>query len=181
MTKEVKIPMIVGVMLYGIVLMIDLLSVIFQKSVFESMNAPDEILNLEKSVFPPGFVNIIIVMIMLVAFLLIMFRYKGSSRRNVGIAMIVIYCITGIISPYINMIETIITTKQQGARELSAITTLSTFSNLVTSPFATVSTVLVLIAIGRYGISKTQQNDDTISNGLTAEIKEGQENDESIH
>ena len=150
--KDIKIPIMIGVILYGIALLIDLGGVLLQKSVFELMGASYELLALKDNIFPLLTVYQIVVMAMYSAFLLIMFRYKGADRRTVGIVMIVVYCIISVSYPFINIADKWFTSHLKGAKELAALGTLESYITMFTSPFTTVAAVFVLIAIGRYGI-----------------------------
>ena len=88
MTKEVKIPMIIGIVLYGIALIIDLIGVFAQKAVFDFMGASG--IHLDSLFFPFTTVCQIIVMAMFISFFLVMLFYKGHARRVAGIVMIVV-------------------------------------------------------------------------------------------
>ncbi len=165
--------MIVGVILYGIALLIDLGGVLLQKSVWELMGAPTELLSLKDIIFPLATIYQIAVMVMYAVFFLIMFRYKGSDRRTVGIVMIVVYCIVSISYPFINIADTWLTAQLKGENELVALGTLESYITMFTHPFTVVSTAFVLISIGRYSLNKSEKN-DAIYEGWTTEIKEGQ-------
>lgn len=152
LSKEIKTPMIVGTILYGIAVLIDLCSVFAQHAVFPLY--ADFGSYLTELVFPFISVQHIIVMVMLAAFLLIMLKYRGNSRKTAGIAMIVVYCIIGIGSPYLSALSTIFTAKLKGAKYLAAESALNQFITAVTTPFTIVGAVFVIIALGRYVISK---------------------------
>ncbi|MBR5090996.1 MAG: hypothetical protein IK093_16330 [Ruminiclostridium sp.] len=169
-TKEIKAPMTAGVIVHGIAVAADLLSVIFQNDVYKTMQGSF----LNETVFPFTVVSHIIIMVMFIVFLMTMLLYKGTSRKLAGIVMVVIYCITGVVMPLVDIFATILTGRFAGAGQLAAYNTLKTFIGMVSSPFIVVSTVLVFIAIGRYGISK--QDNNTFS-----DIKEGQHHDKDIH
>lgn len=177
--KEIKIPITVGVIIYGIALFIDLFGVLFQKSVFTIMNAPYELLSLDENIFPLTSVYQMIVMIMYIIFMLIMFRYKGSAKRVAGIVMIAVYCVVSVSYPVFNMIDNRITALLKGAGELAALGTLNSYITAFTLPFTVVSSVFVLIAIGRYGVMNSYENNT--ENGIkyteTIEYTEGQQND----
>ncbi len=152
LSKQIKTPMIVGTILYGIAVIIDLCSVFVQKSVFP-LYAADIGLYLDELVLPFVTIEHIIVMLMFAVFFLVFLKYKGKSRKAAGIAMIVVYCLIGIISPYISSIFTIISAKFKGADYLAALSALDQFIAATTTPFTVVATVFVIIAIGRYMIS----------------------------
>ena len=172
MTKDIKIPMIVAIVLYGVALLIDLCGVILQKWVLVFMGAPGSLEFSDGFVFPITTVFQIICMIMYIVFFLIMLRYKGSEKRIIGIVMIVIYCVLTVLPPYI---QTAVTRFDAVLGEsvgyVITTATLTSFRSMFITPFTTVSTVFLMIAIGRYSISKPTYN--AIYEGWTTEIKEG--------
>lgn len=153
LSKEIKTPMIVGIILYGIAVLIDLCSVFAQQAVFP-LYGVDIGFYLNELVLPFVTVEHIIVMIMFVVFLIIMLKYKGNSRKTAGVAMIVVYCLIVIISPYLSWYTNIFDGKFKGAHYLAALSALSNFVSFATTPFIVISTVFVIIAVGRYMISK---------------------------
>lgn len=179
--KEIKLPMIIGIILYGAALLIDLIGVLIPDIAYALMGTSFLKGSFDGFIFPLYTLFQIIGMIMLIVFYLAMLKYKGNDKRVVGIVLIVIYCVISVVLPYFEISESQFYALSYGENGLAAFGTLRSYITLFTRPFTTVSTVFVFIAIGRYGISKTQQNNDTFYNGWTTEIKEGQENDESIH
>ncbi|MBQ9482965.1 MAG: hypothetical protein IJU82_02135 [Ruminiclostridium sp.] len=170
MTKEVKIPMIVGIILYAAALLIDLIAVFAQEAVFDFMGASN--LRLDSLFFPYITVCQIIDMAMFIAFYLVMLTYKGSERRVVGIVMIVVYCVTNAAMPYIEIPVNQVIAGFQGADGVSASATLKNFISISTSLFVIVSTVFVLIAIGRYGIIKKENNAEMLQYNENERTKE---------
>lgn len=175
MTKEVKIPMIVGMILYGIALLIDLIGVLIPDISYFFTGAS---FRFDGFVFPLDTVFQIIGMIMLIVFYMTMLKYKGANKRSAGIAMIAIYCVINVVFPYIGVFERQIAAQMIGSEYLTAVILLETYIALFTKPFTFVSTVFVIIAIGRYIIIN---DTNTQYNGWTTEIKEGQQNDQNIH
>ena len=110
-------------------------------------------MNFDKFIFPLFSVFQIIVMIMYIIFMIVMLKYKGAYRKLAGILMIVVYCIVNIVSPFINVLDRFLTSKLKDSEELYALSAIESFMIFV-SPFTVVASVLILIAIGRYGISK---------------------------
>ncbi|MBP5605726.1 MAG: hypothetical protein J6X60_09325 [Ruminiclostridium sp.] len=127
-----------------------------QKSVFRIMGSDYLTMNFDKFVFPLYSVFQIIVMIMYIIFMVVIFKYKGSYRKLAGILMIVVYCIVNVASPFINVLDRFLTSKLKDSEELSALSAIDSFMIFV-SPFTVVASVLLIIAIGRYGISKSEQ------------------------
>ena len=159
MTKEIKIPMIVGIILYCVTIIIDLISVIIPGIAYDIMGSSFLKNQFNEFVLPSVTVFQTTGFIMLIAFYLIMLKYKGTEKRIVGIVMIVIFCVINIVQPYIGIVEKKFFSDLFGAEGLSALTTLESFISIFTHPFTLVSTVFVIIAIGRYGIIKRENND----------------------
>ncbi len=158
--KDIKIPIMIGVILYGIALFIDLFGVLFQKSVFTIMNAPYELLSLDENIFPLISVYQMIIMIMYIIFMIVMFSYKGSAKRAVGIVMTAVYCVLSVAYPFIGNYVQMLAAKLKSSLELAAVSGLTSYISMYTSPFVIVSSVFIIIAIGRYGMIRTDKNTD---------------------
>ncbi len=161
MTKEVKIPMIVGIISYGFAFLICLIGVMFPGIAYDIMGASFLKDRISVTIFPSYIVFQIISIIMLIVFFLVMLKYKGSGKRIIGIVMIVLSCLINIVQPYIGIAEKQAYSGFYGAEGLSALGTLESFFALFTQPFTLVSTVFVIIAIGRYGVIKHDNNDNS--------------------
>ena len=144
--------MIVGTILYGIAVILDLCSIIAQQVIFPLYADFGHYLN--EFVVPAVTIQQIIVMLMFIVFLLILLKYRGNSRKTAGIAMIVIYCLIGIITPYFSWLINILGAKFKGANYLAGLSALDNFIAAVTTPFTVVASVFVIIALGRYIISR---------------------------
>lgn len=161
MTKEVKIPMIVSIISYGFAVLIDLIGVMIPGLAFDIMGAPFLKESFNGSIFPSVTCFQIIGIIMLIVFYLIMLRYKGSEKRVIGIIMIIAYCIINVVQPYVGIAEKQFYAGLFGAEGLTALATLESFIAMLTQPFTLVSTVSVMIAIGRFGIIKRENNENS--------------------
>jgi hypothetical protein len=161
MTKEVKIPMFVGIILYGIALLIDLIGVLIPDLAYVTMGATYLKDHFNGFIFPSVTIFQIIGIIMLITFYMVMQKYNGPEKRIVGIIMIVIFCVINVVQPYIRIAETQAYASFSGEKGLSALTTLESFIAMFTQPFTLVSTVFVMIAIGRYGIIKRENNNNS--------------------
>lgn len=153
LVKEIKIPMIVGMALYGMALLIDLCGVFSPDTVYNIMIAPFLVGVVDEFIFPVTSVFQIIIMVMYIVFFMVMLRYKGRSRRTAGIIMAALYCSVSLVCPYVEALQTYIASQLHGAEYLSSLMTMRSFIGYYTSPFVTISTVLLLISIGRYGVN----------------------------
>ena len=152
-TSKIKIPMIIGIILYGIALLIDLLCVGLQRVLISFQVTVTK----EFIIFPFILVSHIAILLMYIIFLILMLKYRGSSRKTAGIIMIVIYSVVNVAYPYLIMLSNQISNATgsalYGTEYIVAKTALEWFIEVTTVPFTVVSSVFVLIAIGRYGIS----------------------------
>lgn len=154
LAKEIKRPITAGVILYGIELLIDVMSVLFQGSVYELFGGNHIAENLDNPIFPLITIYQIVILAMLAFFCLVIHKYNGTLERIVGIVMIIFYCIIAISYPYISVADTRAIAETQNAWALSAANTLNTSIGIFTLPFATIATALAFIAIGRYGVRR---------------------------
>ena len=155
---KMKIPMIVAVILYGIVLLSDILIVIYQQAVYHLWERNWFYPTI--SVFPSTAIIHIIFIVMYIIFLLIMFNYRGSANRKAGIAMIVIYCLMPVAVMLINYnYGSVLLSSGVNYWEASFI--LEKNMSLIDSPFITVSAVFLFIAVGRFGIIKRENNENS--------------------
>ncbi len=158
--KEIKIPMITGVILYAVALIIDLTTVIMQRNVYRLMESDSLTYAFKESVFPLISVYQIVVMVMYILFMIVMFSYKGSAKRAVGIVMTAVYCVLSVAYPFIGNYVQMLAAKLKSSLELAAVSGLTSYISMYTSPFVIVSSVFIIIAIGRYGMIRTDKNTD---------------------
>ena len=143
--KNIKILMTIGVVVYAIALVIDIICVICQKSIVTgTMN-----ISIDNHIFPFVLGYQLTAFLMYIVFFLVILTYDGNSKRTVGIVMLVVYSIVNILNPYINMISNAISARL-GSEYLAVSSYLTGIISNITAPFVVVSTVLILIAIGRY-------------------------------
>lgn len=166
---NIKKMMTAGVILYGIAVLINLLCVLFQSSVFDFMNNHAVDINSDRLLFPLISIYQIVVLVFFSAFMLVMLKYKGSQERIIGIVMIVVYCIVAVTYPYISVAETWFTSLLGGEVVLVELTSLDAAIGFVTLPFVTVSSALMFIATGRFGVRRESLVSD--SNSLNNKIK----------
>ncbi len=146
MDKRIKIPMIIGIVLQGVALLIAMGCYMIQ----ESMKTMQGIKVGEK-VFPDTITNIAIILVLHIIALLAMQTYEGQSRRLIGGLLAAAYCVVSVATPIIARITAVFDSRR-GAEFLAAKNVLASMISLFASPFTIISNVLVLIAVGRYGI-----------------------------
>lgn len=153
--------MFVGIILYAIALVVDLIGVLFPALAYATMGATYLKEHFIGFIFPSVTIFQVIGIIMLITFYMVMQKYNGPEKRIVGIIMIVIFCVINVIQPYIRIAEAQAYANLSGEKGLAALSTLESFISMFTQPFTIVSTVFVMIAIGRYGIIKRENNENS--------------------
>ncbi|MCR5121191.1 MAG: hypothetical protein K6B74_02090 [Ruminococcus sp.] len=155
LSKEIKKPLTVGLILYGIAVLISLLCVLFPNAVFDFLNGHAVDLCSDSLIFPLVFVFHIAVFLLFAVFTIIMHKYKGSSERLIVILFIRIYCVINVAKPFVLNFETYMVGELfAGEKDLAHSFALSNSIEMITFPFTVVSSVLVFIAVSRYGIRR---------------------------
>ncbi|SEQ78231.1 hypothetical protein SAMN02910369_02409 [Lachnospiraceae bacterium NE2001] len=150
---NVKKPMIVGVILYGVVFFINVLCSLTQFKGGNLFLTSSYMEAHEATVIPLSLFSTFTHLLMLVIFMLIMFTYKGDSRRSIEIVMFIVYIllgwVLGIVSGYLgNFIYA-----KKGTEYLAAYNAMNNVISLISAPFLSVSGILIVVAIGRYGVT----------------------------
>ena len=162
LNKEIKIPMIAGLLLYCLVMLITIIFIVFQRNIISIYH------NLSEDIFvvPPTLYLNVIHLLMLIIFYLVMKTYKGQSRRLAAIIMIVVDIVIPLIFSFSGLFANYYYARK-GQEYLAAMSGLNTSLSLGTGVFSTVSHVLIIVALARYGISLLPyQNQMTFQNGM---------------
>ena len=149
--KSIEIPMTIGVILQGIGFIIYLICIFTQRSFYPSNISTTEL------IVPSDFIIQCVILLLYVVFMLAMFTTQSSSRRTLCVIMLIIYAIIRIVSPYISVLSNIILSRK-GSGYIAAAGTLSSRVGIITSPLTTVAAILVIVAVGRYGVISPSQN-----------------------
>ena len=152
MDKRIKTPMIIGIIIQGVALLIGFVCYLIQDGI-----ASMQRMKIGERVFPETLIQIAVILMFYIIILLVMQTYEGGSRRLVAGVLAAIYCVIGIVFPIILRITTIFDSRK-GVEFLAAKNTLAAVISLFTSPLNVVSLVLVLIALGRYGVLDQEQS-----------------------
>lgn len=144
--KSIEIPMTIGVILQGLGFIIYLICIFAQRTIYpKSINIPELII-------PSDFIVLCVVLLLYVIFILVIFTSNTDSRRMLCIVMLIVYAVVRIVSPYISVLSNVIISRK-GSEYLAAAGTLSSTVSMIISPLTTVASILVVIAVGRYGVS----------------------------
>ena len=154
--SNIKKPMLIGILLYAIAYLIIVVITVTQyygTGIFISRDIVDGELVIIPMQIYTGLINIL----KLVVFYLIMATYKGNSRRVVEVVLLIVHVIlggiTGLVTGYLGSILN----ARRGSEYIVAYQGMNNAINIFTVLFTTIAGLLIIIAIGRYGISKRNQ------------------------
>ena len=148
--KYIKTPILVSIALHGFAYLLIILLTIGQSSAVKLVSGG----NFEGvgTVIPLPLFTSLIILLETVVFYLVMRNYEGNSRRTVEIVMFIAYFVIGALSTIAVYVYNVVLSRQ-GVDSYAMAAQLNQVINLSTGPFNSVATVLMLVAIARYGIS----------------------------
>ncbi|MBR1470637.1 MAG: hypothetical protein IJ600_03225 [Lachnospiraceae bacterium] len=148
--KAVKMPVIAGLTLQGLAVAGYLILIFVQKSFYP------ESLKVSELVIPFDFVLQCVVFLLYIIYMLAMQTTERSFGRTVSVIMIAVYTIIRIAVPYISTAGNVILARK-GAEYIAASGVLASTATLVISPLVNIASVLVIVAVARYGIISSDQ------------------------
>ena len=148
--KYIKTPILVSIALRGFAYLLVILLTLGQSSAVKLVSGG----NFEGvgTVIPLPLFTSLIILLETVVFYLVMRNYEGNSRRTVEIVMFIAYFVIGALSTIAVYVYNVVLSRQ-GVDSYAMAAQLNQVINLSTGPFNSVATVLMLVAIARYGIS----------------------------
>lgn len=148
--KYIKTPILVSIALHGFAYLLIILLTLGQSSAVKLVSGG----NFEGvgTVIPLPLFTSLIILLETVVFYLVMRNYEGNSRRTVEIVMFIAYFVIGALSTIAVYVYNVVVSRQ-GVDSYAMAAQLNQVINLSTGPFNSVATVLMLVAIARYGIS----------------------------
>lgn len=148
--KYIKTPILVSIALHGFAYLLIILLTLGQSSAVKLVSGG----NFEGvgTVIPLPLFTSLIILLETVVFYLVMRNYEGDSRRTVEIVMFIAYFVIGALSTIAVYVYNVVLSRQ-GVDSYAMAAQLNQVINLSTGPFNSVATVLMLVAIARYGIS----------------------------
>ena len=148
--KYIKTPILVSIALHGFAYLLIILLTLGQSSAVKLVSGG----NFEGvgTVIPLPLFTSLIILLETVVFYLVMRNYEGNSRRTVEIVMFIAYFVIGAFSTIAVYVYNVVLSRQ-GVDSYAMAAQLNQVINLSTGPFNSVATVLMLVAIARYGIS----------------------------
>ena len=148
--KYIKTPILVSIALRGFAYLLVILLTLGQSSAVKLVSGGD--FEGVGTVIPLPLFTSLIILLETVVFYLVMRNYEGNSRRTVEIVMFIAYFVIGALSTIAVYVYNVVLSRQ-GVDSYAMAAQLNQVINLSTGPFNSVATVLMLVAIARYGIS----------------------------
>lgn len=148
--KYIKTPILVSIALRGFAYLLVILLTLGQSSAVKLVSGGD--FEGVGTVIPLPLFTSLIILLETVVFYLVMRNYEGNSRRTAEIVMFIAYFVIGFLSAIASYVYNIVVSRQ-GEYNLAMLSQLNQVIYLCTAPFNSVATVLMIVAIGRYGIS----------------------------
>ena len=152
--NNVKIPQVIALILEGLSLAAAILSILSQDSIISAYIGSPQLAG--QHVVPITVYIISAAFLVQLVFFIASLNYTGHSRRLIAGIVAAIYIIISISSQWLNMLVTVVISRQ-GANKLAAYSSLNSSISTTTGAFITVSTALFFIALGRYGLSKNPE------------------------
>ena len=148
--KYIKTPILVSIALHGFAYLLIILLTLGQSSAVKLVSGG----NFEGvgTVIPLPLFTSLIILLETVVFYLVMRNYEGNSRRTVEIVMFIASFVISALSTIAVYVYNVVLSRQ-GVDSYAMAAQLNQVINLSTGPFNSVATVLMLVAIARYGIS----------------------------
>lgn len=145
--KRVRIPMLAGIVVYGISIVLSVLCAVNTPAVVKLFST----MEYEERVFPITIIGSFITLALYIAFYFIMRSCNGKSNRVIGIIMLVAYCLPSIGNYFLAIAGNVMAAKR-GVETIAALSSVSSAISIVTLPFTLAAGVLIVVALGRFGI-----------------------------
>ncbi len=148
--KYIKTPILVSIALHGFAYLLVILLTLGQSSAVKLVSGRD--FEGVGTVIPLSLFTSLIILLETVVFYLVMRNYEGNSRRTVEIVMFIASFVISALSTIAVYVYNVVVSRQ-GVDSYAMAAQLNQVINLSTAPFNSVATVLMIVAIARYGIS----------------------------
>ena len=139
--------MLAGIVVYGISIVLSVLCAVNTPAVVKLFST----MEYEERVFPITIIGSFITLALYIAFYFIMRSCNGKSNRVIGIIMLVAYCLPSIGNYFLAIAGNVMAAKR-GLETIAALSSVSSAISIVTLPFTLAAGVLIVVALGRFGI-----------------------------
>ena len=154
--KRVSVPMIAGIVFYGISVVLGFLCAMNTETILKVFSTVEY----TENVYPFSLYFSVIVLVLYVGFYYIMKSCNGKNNRFLGIVMLVAYAIPALLGKIISFGEVIISGRKMGELYLATLSSVNTAITIVSAPFLAVASILIVVAIGRFGIIEDMKASD---------------------
>lgn len=151
---SVKVPMLLSVLSYGLAVGIGYMVVENHRNIIETFTN----LVYNQEIFPYSLRYMIVYLFVYILFAILMLTAKSYSRKRVGILMLGLYCLINSLLPVVDRLVIFDAYRRNNfytaaAYELDSLITLST------NFFTVLSTMFMLVAIGRFGMCNVKKGE----------------------
>ena len=158
--NSIRIPLIIATVLRGINLLITIGCVQAEDAIYQIYAAG---LTGQKVMPTTEIMSQLLILAVYVIFCLVVYMYKGDSRRLIAGVFIVCMCLFAIAQTGLSRVSTMAAARVAGAEYLAAYSAVTSAISMITSPGALVATALFFISSGRYGVSVRNTETDFYS------------------
>lgn len=145
--KRVRVPMLAGIIVYGISILLSVLCALNTPMIVNIFST----IEYDGKVFPITIIGSLITLALYIAFYFIMNSSNGKHNRVIGIIMLIAYCLPSIGNFFLTMAGSVLAARQ-GVERIAVLSAVSQAINIVTLPFNLAAGVLIVVALGRFGI-----------------------------
>ena len=145
--KRVRVPMLAGIIVYGISILLSVLCALNTPMIVNIFST----IEYDGKVFPITIIGSLITLALYIAFYFIMNSSNGKHNRVIGIIMLIAYCLPSIGNYFLTMAGSVLAARQ-GVERIAVLSAVSQAINIVTLPFNLAAGVLIVVALGRFGI-----------------------------
>lgn len=172
---SVKVPAFLSVFFYGIAVGFGYMVVDSHKTIIETFTN----LVYNEEPFPYSLRFMIIYFFVYILFMILMLTTKSYSRKRVGRLLLGLYCLINCFVPVVDRIV-IFDAYKHNYFYTAAVCELDSLITLSTNIFTVISTMFMLVAIGRFGmcnVKKGKSDDEDIS-GKSERISRSERSDD---
>ncbi|MBO4910115.1 MAG: hypothetical protein J5476_12630 [Lachnospiraceae bacterium] len=145
--KRVRVPMLAGIIVYGISIVLSVLCALRTPVITKLFST----IEYDGKVFPITIVGSLITLTLYIAFYFIMNSCNGKHNRVIGVIMLIAYCLPSVGNFILAMAGNVIAARK-GSELLAVYSSVSQAISIVTLPFNLAAGVLIVVAMGRFGI-----------------------------
>ncbi len=163
---SVKAPMFLSVLFYGIAVGFGYMVVDSHKTIIERFTN----LVYNEEPFPYSLKFMIIYLFVYILFMILMLIAKSYSRKRVGRLLLGLYCLINCFVPVVDRIV-IFDAYKHNYFYTAAVCELDALITLSTNIFTVISTMFMLVAIGRFGMCNVKKDESGDEDGYDKSVR----------